>query len=487
MTLSSDIIPIATNGMTFDDEFNTFTSSADGSSGTWMTNYPFGGENAYTLAPNGEQEYYSSATTGKNSPFSLASGVLSITATAAAAGQNPNNLAYTSGLITTDKSFSQQYGYFEVNAKLPVGQGLWPAFWLLPTNGTSPAELDVFEQLGSNPSVIYSTTHGWNGSTNTGVSQAFSVANTSSAFHTYGVDWEPTTVTFYMDGVALGSTPTPASMNSPMYMLLNLAVGGATSWGGAPNASTAFPSTMEINWVRAYATAATTAVSGSAALAIPTMTVGSGSDTLCITVNENAYKGDAQFTISVDGVQVGGIETTTAAQATGATQNFDVFGNFGAGSHAVSLNFINDLYDGSPTADRNLYVTQASLNGAVISNSTRALMANGAQTINFVGDGTAPANPPTMTPGLRHSYARVAGIRGRISGRCTVHRERRRKPGWWRADRHRHTCHGRDPGFRCNEQFRTGRAHGKRQFSQRCVWRQPFARSKFVCRSSLDR
>lgn len=399
MVSSPDIVPIATKGMTFDDEFNTFTSSADGSSGTWMTNYPFGGENAYTLAPNGEQEYYSSDTIDKNSPFSLSGGVLNITATAATAGQNPNNLAYTSGLITTDKSFSQQYGYFEVNAQLPAGQGLWPAFWLLPANGTSPAELDVFEQLGSNPSVIYSTTHGWNGTANDGVGQTFSVANTSSSFHTYGVDWEPTTVTFYMDGVALGATPTPSSMNSPMYMLLNLAVGGAWSWGGAPDTSTVLPASMKINWVRAYATAATTAVGGSAAIASPTVTIGSGSDTLCVTVNEDAYKGDAQFTISVDGVQVGGVQTTMAVRGTGATQNFDVFGSFAPGSHTVSVTFVNDLYNGTATTDRNLYVTQASLNGSVICNSARTLMSNGSQTVNFVGDGTASGNRQTVTLG----------------------------------------------------------------------------------------
>ena len=251
--------------LTFDNEFNTFTSSTNGSTG-WMTTYPYGGESDYTEVNNKEAEYYSSPSLGEN-PFSLNNGVLTISATPAAAGSNPYGLPYDSGLITTYKSFSQLYGYFEVSAELPAGQGLWPAFWMLPANNTDVAELDIFEVLGSNPSKLYATTHGTNNNGSSGYeSQALNVANTSTGFHTYGVDWEPNTVTFYMDGQVIATAPTPASMDLPMYMLLNLAVGGAGSWPGAPNSSTAFPAGMEINYVRAYASPNTTIVTGSAAL-----------------------------------------------------------------------------------------------------------------------------------------------------------------------------------------------------------------------------
>ncbi len=392
--------------MTFDDEFNALSASSSGASTTWMTQYPYGGENAYTLTPNDEQEYYSQATSGAGSPFSDTNGILNITATPATAGSNPYGLAYTSGLLTTYQSFSQTYGYFEVNAKLPAGQGLWPAFWMLPANNSCSSELDIFEMLGSDPSTIFGSTHGsWY---NNGISQAFSVANTSTAFHTYGVDWEPDTITFYMDGTKLGSAPTPSTMNVPMYMLLNLAVGGSSSWGGAPSASTAFPATMSIDYVHAYATAATTFSTGSAAVNLPvssttaanlptsgtttaagttatgTPTVlGSGSDTLALMVNEDAYNGDAQFTVSVDGVQIGGTQTATASHSAGGTQEFDIKGTFAPGNHTASVNFLNDAYGGSSSTDRNLYVTGATVNGTSVASSSLSEYNGGTQSFTF--------------------------------------------------------------------------------------------------------
>jgi beta-glucanase (GH16 family) len=255
---------VSSSQLTFDDEFNTFTSSPNGSVG-WMTTYPYGGENARALPLNGEAEYYSDSSVGTN-PFSDTNGILDITATPAVPGSNPYGLPYTSGLITTYKSFAMTYGYFEIRAELPAGQGLWPAFWLLPTATGYQSELDVFEVLGNSPTTLYFTTHNLVPGEPAGISQALTVANTSTGFHTYGVDWEPTTITLYIDGQVVATAPTPASMDSPMYMLANLAVGTSGSWPGAPNSSTAFPATMQIDYVRAYATANTIEVSGTAAV-----------------------------------------------------------------------------------------------------------------------------------------------------------------------------------------------------------------------------
>lgn len=388
-------LSVLISGKTFDEEFNLLTSSANGSNGTWMTTYPYEGMAAYTLAiPNHEQEYYSSAQSGSNSPFSVSNGILSITASVAAAGSNPYGLPYNSGLVTTFQSFSQTYGYFEVSAKLPAGTGLWPAFWMLPTNNQYTAELDIFEVLGSDPSTLYSTTHGATGGVWGGVSQNFAVPNTSTGFHSYGVDWEPATVTFYMDGQPLGSAPTPTSMNSPMYMLLNLAVGGVGSWPGAPNAATVFPATMQIDYVRAYATAATSYVGGSAVLASylnsasyrasPTITLGSGPNLLALQIAEDAYLGNAQFTISVDGRQIGGTQTTAALNSQGSTQDFNIRGSFSAGTHTVSVNFLNDLSAPNPSdGDRNLFVTQASIDNVNIPGSTLALWNTGTKSFTF--------------------------------------------------------------------------------------------------------
>ena len=148
--------------MTFNQEFNNgFTSSPDGSQG-WMTSLPYSGDNGRTLWGNDEIQYYSDKSVGEN-PFSVSHGVLSITATPAAPGTTPEGQAYRSGVITTFHSFAQTYGYFAVRAELPSGQGLWPAFWMEPANNIYSCELDVFEQLGSDPTTIYSTTHGETG------------------------------------------------------------------------------------------------------------------------------------------------------------------------------------------------------------------------------------------------------------------------------------------------------------------------------------
>lgn len=385
--------PVVNTGLVFDDEFNSFTSSGNGTSGSWMTNFTFGGEGAYTLSSNHESQFYSSETTGPNSPFSLKDGVLNITAFKAS---NWYNLPYTSGLITTAKSFSMTYGYFEARMQLPAGQGLWPAFWMLPvTPNGSPTELDSLEMLGNDPTTIYSTTHG-----SSGVSQAFHVSDTSAGFHTYGVDWEPITTTFYMDGRQLGSTLTPTSMNSPMYMLLNLAVGGNGSWPGAPNAATITPATMQVDYVRAYTTAGTTYVGGPASYAAPIVNViGSGPDTLSFVISEDAYQGDAQFTISIDGKQVGGIQTATASHTSGTGTTFQINGSFATGKHVATINFLNDLYGGSVSTDRNLYVDSVSLNGTNVVDSSLTELITGPQSVSFYGYSAAAAYQPTTIIG----------------------------------------------------------------------------------------
>ena len=255
--------PVQKLHLTFDEEFNHgFQNSPDGSVG-WMTKLPYSGDNGRTLWGNNEAEYYSDNSVGEN-PFALSHGVLSITATPAAPGTTPEGQTYRSGAITTFGSFAQTYGYFAVRAALPPGQGLWPAFWLEPANNIYSCELDVFEQLGNDPNTIYSTTHGETGPNWVVNFNPVHVANTTTAFHTYGVDWEPNTTTFYFDGHETVSVPTPGSMNGPMYMILNLAVGRAGSWPGADTSTT--PASMKIAWVRAYATANPRDISGSAAI-----------------------------------------------------------------------------------------------------------------------------------------------------------------------------------------------------------------------------
>ena len=401
--------PVATTRMTFDDEFNTFNGSSNGTSG-WMTSFPYQGEAAYTLAGNNEAEYYGSATTGLN-PFSIQNGVLDITATPA--GQsNPYGLPYNSGVITTANDFSQTYGYFEVRAEMPAGAGLWPAFWMLPASINYTSELDVFEQLGNAPSTIYSTVHGTTNGVWASDSQAFQVANTSTGFHTYGVDWEPTTTTFYVDGVAVGSAPTPASMNNPMFMLINLAVGGTGSWPGAPTASTTFPATLQIDYVHAYATAGTTYVGGSAAipsgsaapLASPP-TPPAGPDTLTVQVAEDAWSGDAQFQLFVDGIAVGGSQSATASHAAGQTNTVSVTGSWGSGPHTIGVEFTNDAYGGTAGQDRNLYVYGVALDGVAGTGPATALYSDGTASFIVPGPTAAGSIPAPAVTGASETLS----------------------------------------------------------------------------------
>ena len=131
-----------------------------------------------------------------------------------------------------------------MTATLPTGAGLWPAFWLEPVNGTSACEIDIFEAPFNNPTLIQDSLH--DGGTGYTTGQV-TVPNYSSNANTYGVNWSPTTITYYVNGQEVGSTPTPASCNTPAYILANLAVGGQSwAWPGTPNSSNTWPATMNI-------------------------------------------------------------------------------------------------------------------------------------------------------------------------------------------------------------------------------------------------
>jgi beta-glucanase (GH16 family) len=229
--------------LTFADEFDSFDWSPDGSHG-WRTTLDWGNR---TLPTNHEAQYYSDSSVGVD-PFYLHDGVLDITATA---GSNPLGLPYNSGVITTQNSFSQLYGYFEMRAQLPAGAGLWPAFWLLPADHSWPPELDVFEVLGSDPTTAFVGVHSVSTGAHTAVGSAVATADLSEGFHTFGVNWKPDIIQWYIDGVEVAEAPTPDDMHQPMYLIANLAVGGAGSWPGVADPS-AFPATMSINYIHVY-------------------------------------------------------------------------------------------------------------------------------------------------------------------------------------------------------------------------------------------
>ena len=257
-TTSPTGAPVPGYVLKFADEFNSFSGDANGTNG-WMTTYRWGGRtNNQPL----EAEYYADSSVGVN-PFSVTNGVLQISATAVSStGANALGLPYNSGIITSYHSFSMEYGYFEMRAQLPAGAGLWPAFWLLPEAGGWPPEIDVMEQIGD-PNTIYQTIHYTDSGGNESASTPVPVVNTSTGFHTYGVDWEPDYITVYFDGVQTAKWPTPSDMHQAMYIVANLAVGAAGSWPGMPSSASEFPANMLIDYIRAYASPNSTGISGS--------------------------------------------------------------------------------------------------------------------------------------------------------------------------------------------------------------------------------
>ena len=252
--------------LSFADEFNSL-SLWDGTSGTWDSNFWWGADNGSTLTGNGEKQWYIDHDYGPTSsvdPFSIDNGVLTITAARApdAIRSSINNYEYTSGLLTTYESFSQTYGYFEIRADMPGNHGVWPAFWLLPADGSWPPELDIVEMRGQDPNTVHVAAHSNETGSRTTVSSAVNVANTDG-FHTYGLLWTEDELVWYFDDVEVFRADTPADMHDPMYMLVNLAVGGTA---GTPTDGLATPAEMQIDYIRAYelddvaqpATAATT-------------------------------------------------------------------------------------------------------------------------------------------------------------------------------------------------------------------------------------
>jgi beta-glucanase (GH16 family) len=253
---------------TFGDEFETFSWDSEGTgddggkNGTWRTNFGYGAPSdlhSRTLVNNGELEVYADpafrGTSDKSlriNPFRVVDGALEINAAPVPENMRPLiwNRQYTSGLITTRHSFSQQYGVFEMRARLPKGRGLWPAFWLLAPDGAWPPEIDILEVLGDNTNTLYATWHSQETGGHTTETVSVPVPDVSAGFHTYAFEWDENEIKWLFDGVEIARRSTPRDMHQPMYLLANLAVGGG--WPKDPDASTRFPAVFAIDWIRVF-------------------------------------------------------------------------------------------------------------------------------------------------------------------------------------------------------------------------------------------
>ncbi|HEX4461944.1 MAG TPA: RICIN domain-containing protein [Polyangia bacterium] len=236
--------------LSWSDEFNGAAGAIDGSKWTAEVD----GSPA-----NNELEYYTSRSTNVSVD---GNGALELVARAESYGGR----SYTSGRINTASHFTQAYGRFEARVWMPTGQGIWPAFWVLGDNigdanigWPKCGELDIMETIGTDMDHNHGSMHGPGYSGGQDITGEWQYPGTTLAdgYHNYALEWQPNQVKFYVDG-NLYETRTPADLPSgttwvydhPFFIILNVAVGG--DWPGSPDATTVFPQTMKVDYVRVY-------------------------------------------------------------------------------------------------------------------------------------------------------------------------------------------------------------------------------------------
>ncbi len=216
---------------------------------------------------NNELEYY----TDSSDNSYVEDGKLIIKALEEETTDHLGSYDYTSAKLKTKNLFSQKYGRFEISAKLPLGQGLWPAFWMLPEDDVyggwaASGEIDIMEAWGSKPTLMSGAIH-YGGlspkNTFSGGQTTLEDDGTINEFHEYAIEWLPGKITWFVDDVPYHTESSwysvdengenyafPAPFDQEFYMVMNLAVGG---WfDGDPDENTEFPAQMEVDYVRVY-------------------------------------------------------------------------------------------------------------------------------------------------------------------------------------------------------------------------------------------
>ncbi len=243
--------------LTWSDEFN-------GPAGSTVDGTKWGFDTGGGGWGNNELRYYTSSTGNASTD---GAGHLVVTAK-----QNTSRklrcwygqCKYTSARILTKGKFQQAYGRFEARIKIPYGQGIWPAFWMLGSNidavgWPTCGEIDIMENIGREPSIVHGTLHapGYSGAGGVRAPYNLSSGAFSDDYHVYAVEWDANQIRWYVDG-NLYQTRTqadiPAGSNwvfdHPFFIILNVAVGGY--WPGNPDSTTVFPQKMYVDYVRVY-------------------------------------------------------------------------------------------------------------------------------------------------------------------------------------------------------------------------------------------
>jgi len=238
------LTPVAMH-LTFHDDFNEHPLS----NGKWTPHYAggaawpdaryWGGDGSdfkRKTSANGEQQIYVDPRyAGRGTtplgldPFKIHDGVLSIVATRTPPELKPVlfDNEFISGILTTQNSFAQKHGYFEIRARIPIGTAVWPAFWLLANDGGWPPELDIVEGRGEEPGAVVMTTHWRHPDTQKieSCEENFTVPTAPNEFHDYGALWERDRITYFIDRKPVADIRVPIGFDDPMYMIINLAMG----------------------------------------------------------------------------------------------------------------------------------------------------------------------------------------------------------------------------------------------------------------------
>lgn len=394
------VLPLDTSKMvrTFNDDFDTL-SIYNGTSGTWATKFGYGNSvESYTIDPTNNQAVYtdasftglpgsqSSSPLGLN-PFSINNGQLSITATPIPTADKAytGKATFSSGALTTEPTFSQTYGYFQMTATLPTGHGAFPAFWMVPEDNSWPPEIDALETFGDKTNMVHSGIWDGTASNHTQTGDWFMTGDLTAGKHAFGVMWTPYQISFYVDGKQTGSYATPDAFNKPMYMIANLAMGGPWAGNADPNQT----STLTIDSISAYQLpeysltgftllkggTATNTITGTAGAETLTGTAGNdlingagGADTLAGGLGDDTYVVNTAgvtvseaFNAGIDTVQssvsyalTANVENLTltgssAVNATGNALDNIIIGN--AGNNVITGGLGNDVMTGGGGAD----------------------------------------------------------------------------------------------------------------------------------------
>jgi beta-glucanase (GH16 family) len=275
--LLSPLVALSTFAMCGGSDSSAAPSPQPGRAGQWQLSWSdeFDGADGSRPDPSrwvydlggagwGNQELETYTDRGEN--VRIEGGALVITARAEKfTGSDRVTRDYTSARLKTLGRFSQAYGRFEARLRIPRGQGLWPAFWMMGVDIDSRGwpdggEIDVMENIGREPNTVHGTIHGPGYSGGDAIGMPFQSPDGTpfaDAYHVYAVEWEPSEIRWYVDS-HLYQTRKPSDLpagtrwvfDHEMFLLLNVAVGG--SWPGNPDQTTVFPQQMLVDYVRVY-------------------------------------------------------------------------------------------------------------------------------------------------------------------------------------------------------------------------------------------